>query len=457
MEQPTPTYLEDEHVYQWSELGIELVFERFREERGELFADVQPRAVVGGGMLPGDKLNLGSARSQKMYANTLASRGLLESEDWFTIIGQACDLSKRRHREGEPSVRLSEVEWGDTPSFMLNPYVDAHGTTIIFGDGGVGKSLHALAIAASIASGESILPGTSVDVTGPTLYLDWEADAKTHAQRLAAICAGAQLEVPRDVHYMARTGSLSESVREVRRVIATEGIIFAVVDSVGAAGGGDPEKAETVIRTMTAMRALGVPPAALHHVTKDQKDKTKPFGSVYAPNLARRTWRVDGEQNEGEDSIAVRFTNYKANFGRLIGSRGHGVKFETDGEDHLTVVRFTELSGLALPATNSRGGQKWEIVKALTTLTSATVEEIAEVTGLAKAVVRSVLNRHKDYFVNITPGSVQGAWGLLVDGRNNVTEQTVTTVTGRNVTTPPPIGRVTEQSFGAEQEGEQPW
>ena len=460
MEQPTATYLEDEHVYQWGEFGVEIVLERFREERGELFADVQPRAVGGGGMLPGDKLNVGSARSIKMYANTLASRGLLEAEDWFTILGQACALSKKRYREGDPHVDLSTVKWDAKPRFVVAPYVDQHGTTIIFGDGGVSKSVHALALGLSVVTGIPLLPDSEVtQEPGPVLYLDWEADAETHAERLGALCAGLGIPVPTGLIYMRRSGSLGESVREIRRVIATEGAVFAIVDSIGAAAGGDPEKADPIIRAMNSMRALEVPCLSIHHVTKDSKDKTKPFGSVYSPNLARLTWRVDKEQAEGDSNISVRMTNFKANFGRLEPSRGHGIVFENNDDDRLTTIRFTHVSALALPSTHSKAGQKWELVKALQTLGRGSVSDLAEATDLAKTVVRMQLNRHKDFFHNLQPGTGGGQW-ILIDTRAEEerisdSNQGESVIHGRIESPPPPIraGDAPDSGPDGEEEG----
>jgi len=248
------------------------------------------------------------------------------------------------------------------------------------------------------------------------LYLDWEANAEIHAQRLAALCAGLGIDVPRDIIYMYRTVSLSESIREIRRVVALEGVVAAVVDSVCAAGGGDPERADTVIRAMNGIRALEVPTIAIHHVTKDQKDKTKPFGSVYAPNLARLTWRLDKEQDEGSEMVRVRWTNFKGNNVELIPSRGHGVRFLNDGEGwdkKLVAIEFTHVDGAELPV-SSRNNLKWQIADLLKAGGAMTAGEIAEALDLKPNGIRAQLSRHKDFFVRIGE-----QWALLDQGRNS--------------------------------------
>lgn len=407
---PRSTYLEDEHIHCWDALDVQLTIERFREERGELKADVQPSSISNQGVLPAEKVNLSSARSIKMYANTLSGHGLLDSEAWFECLTQGCELSKRRYRAGQPSVRLHEVEWRDRPRFVIHPYIEARGTTIWFGDGGVSKSMHALAAAVSVATGSDVIPGGSPRVSGPVIYLDWEADEETHAERLAAVCAGAEIDVPETLIYMRRSASIGESVREIRRVIALEGVVFAVVDSIGAAAGGDPEKAEPIIRAMNAIRALEVPTLALHHVTKDQKDKSKPFGSVYSPNLARLTWRLDKEQDEGAELVRVRLTNFKGNNVRLLTSQGHGLRFvNTDGEEgYLEEVAFTQVSGLDLPSISKRGTLKYDVARVLRETAGLSLDEVIEATGHKKDSVYRVLRRTPGWFVEQS-----GRWFLV--------------------------------------------
>lgn len=410
MPNPISTFLEDEHIHVWGDLDVQLTFERFREEGGDLKADVQPQSVAGNGYLPPEKLNLSSGRSIKMYANTLGGRGLLDADTWFECLTTASRLSRERYRTGAPSQRLSEVEWQGRPAFSLAPLWESQGTTIWFGDGGVSKSAHALAGALSIATGLEVIPGCTPLIRGPVLYLDWEANAEIHAQRLAALCAALGIEVPDNIHYMYRTVSLSESIREVRRVVALEEIVAAVVDSVGAAGGGDPERADTLIRAMNGIRALEIPTLAIHHVTKDQKDKSKPFGSVYAPNLARLTWRLDKEQDEGSDTVRVRWTNFKGNNVELIPSRGHGIRFTNDGagwDRQLSTIEFVQVSGAELPAT-TRNTLKWQIAELLKTSGALTVTDIADALGVKENGVRAQLSRHKEYFVR-----TGDAWGLL--------------------------------------------
>ena len=48
------------------------------------------------------------------------------------------------------------------------------------------------------------------------------------------------------------------TARQVKKFIDQEGVVMAVVDSVGAACGDDPERAEPVLRFFSAVRSLGI-------------------------------------------------------------------------------------------------------------------------------------------------------------------------------------------------------
>lgn len=160
-------YDPDEYRFTWNESGIELVFSRFREERGELKATVQPFALDGKGNLPRGNVSVGLGRSMSLLAGQFAEwHALIKKPEWEDLIKKGCEYAEKRYREGEPPVVLAEVDWQQLSSFVHEPFVDAHGTTILFGDGGVSKSVHALAIAASVASGQAII-GELPAVTGP--------------------------------------------------------------------------------------------------------------------------------------------------------------------------------------------------------------------------------------------------------------------------------------------------
>jgi AAA domain-containing protein len=435
--------MEDEHIHSWPALGIQISIERFHEDRNDIKAFVTPQAISGDGYLPPEKVSLESARSLKMYANTLDNYGMLTADEWLALLVPAAKASLERYRSGTPAVFLHAVQYGLRSHYLLEPFIEVGSRGMIFGDGGVSKSLHALAMCISVATGIAIVPNTIVHQQGAVLYLDWEDEAETHAQRLAAICKGAGIDIPENIIYMRRTGSLKETVRAARRAIAANGCIMAVIDSVGAACGGDPERAADVIQTFDSMRALEVAVLAIHHVPKDQKDKTKPFGSVYAPNLVRTMWRLD--KSDGQNGqIYVRGHHLKFNNTGRVDDIGHSVRFHVDENRQLDSVVFTPTHSSQLPPSQERGaGVKYGVGTALKD-GPMTVADLAAATGFSGETVRRTLNRDKDWFVNLDQGKIDARWALLADetSRDMSRDSDFYPARDNGTNPPPPIGRV---------------
>ncbi len=343
---PETTFLRDLHRYEYREAGIEVRLERFQEDRRDgLIAEMSviTSRDPAPGLLHHGRVNLSSSRSREGVLRALERRGgngFLADVDFGGILEQVCYRSLERWREGEPTIDLREVDPNERQAWLLYPFVEA-GANLIFGDGSTGKSLLAEAIVTSVASGQPII-GQPRTEPCPGLLLDWETDPQTHAERFRAICAGAGIEEPLPaVFYRRMVASLTESAPTIRKEIAKLGIGFVVIDSMGAARGGDPESADTTIRLFAAARSLGVPWLGTDHLPKNAHDKSKPFGSAYSHNLARLTWGVERAQEPGSDTITVALTNYKRNNGKLVPRQAHRVQFTSGEDERLRSVTFS--------------------------------------------------------------------------------------------------------------------
>ncbi len=331
---PQTTFSEDLYVFNWPDLGVEVILERFSERNDDIAteATVNMAHPLWGGRLYSGRLLLIGPNSKRDVARMLAARVSDDEVDWGAILEQVCLLARERYRRGEPPVDLSKVEFSEQPRFLLAPFIVRDGLSILYGDGASAKSLFAMRWSAELASGEE--PVNS-------LYLDWEDDAVTHAERLQAVCCGMDRQVPEGhVFYQRRAVPLTASVREIRRFIAENGIGHVVVDSVGMAAG-DPNDHGLMIEAVRSARSLGVAVTLIHHLPKDSRDKTKPFGSVYASNEARITWLIEKSQEDGEDEMVVAMTNHKYNRGKQQNRRAFRLSF-IEADDMLLSVTFTE-------------------------------------------------------------------------------------------------------------------
>ncbi len=288
------------------------------------------------GLLHIGRLNFLALQTRVTLARALHARMEL---DWAGVLEQACFLALRQYREGEPLIDLREVDVGSRPRWLLEPYLEAGGPTILFADGGTGKSMLALAMAMSIATGVSLL-GIPRAEPRPVLYLDWEADHYIHAERLNALTMGHGLHIAAPIHYRHQVTSLMEAAPLIRRDVAQLGAGAVIVDSLGAAKGGEPESAAASIGLFTAARSFGVPWIGIDHLVKSANGNAttghaRPFGSTYTHNLARVTWGIEQPDDPAPDGpLAVIFTNHKANNGRLLPRRAFELELESseDGE-----------------------------------------------------------------------------------------------------------------------------
>ena len=454
-DEPKATYLEDEYIYLWDEFGLEIVVERFREERGTLVADVQPRSSTGGGFLPPDKLNLGSARSIKQYANTLESRGLLDADEWFNVLSLAASLSTRRYREGVPPIDLWTDDLGSAGRYLVRPFIFDDAVNIIYGSGDSGKSLLSIVLAAVVASGKEIA-GIVSEREGPVVYLDWEDSAYTHQERLRAICGPRSIVLgPGRIIYRRMDSSLRESAREIRKLIATTGAVMAIVDSVGMACGGDPSSAEHVIQTMLAARSLGVPVLAVHHITKDAKDKSNPYGSVYAANEARMSWYVESQRDGMRLTMVA--TNYKANRGARHERQSFHFAFTEDDMEAIKSITVGTPT-FSESKTIGDGGQKWKIAKVLQANGKMEAKAIAVAAEITHNATRTVLNRQLGkMFGKEERDGEEPLWWVIAEHAITPTE-VLRTVMGevvtRHITGGPPLGASVTQPPAEENEEE---
>src|SRR3972149_767088 len=132
-----------------------------------------------------------------------------------------------------------------------------------------------------------------------------------------------------------RKGQRFYSGRAMLKRIRQYGIGLVIVDSIGLAVAGAPEKSEIAIPYMDALARLGVPTLSIAHVTKAEEDKF-PFGSIYFHNSARNTWNVKRGQEQDEEANHMGLFHRKSNDDRKSSPWGLRITFEDGGN----IIRF---------------------------------------------------------------------------------------------------------------------
>ena len=117
--------------------SVRMTFDRLSEARGGVYAELS--IVLGTTEIrSGVDLGLKSDSGQSKLASGLTR--LASAIPWKWLLQKACSLVLKRHREGEP-LRILTVDTLIEPlTFQVNPLVFRNKPTVLFGDGGLGKS-----------------------------------------------------------------------------------------------------------------------------------------------------------------------------------------------------------------------------------------------------------------------------------------------------------------------------
>ena len=410
--EPVVTYTQDTFRFAYPELEIECLFEHFTENaRDGVTAELwlttsrypKPGLLYYGG------ISFKSATSHQAVLKNIRTRvepnGFLSDVDFDAILTQTSALCVRKWRDGTPAVRLVDLAPDLSRQWLLYPYLQENAVTVLFGDGGTGKTTLGQAIGLTIASGIPIL-GREPSATGNVMYLDWETEAETHWEMLSALCSGVGIKLPDNIWYRRMHTSLPSGVGPVRREVALNNITLVIVDSIGLAGGDEPERAGPKIGIFNALRTLqGCTILALDHVAKG--DKTTPYGSVYTRNIARVAWAVDKAQEEGEDRLDVALRMEKINRGKLAARHGYSFHYTADG-DALAQIDIQRADIMEIPSFAAKAPLQTQIGHELRK-GSLSIKDLAERLDAKEGSVKQALRRNKHAFVPVG----EGMWGLV--------------------------------------------
>jgi len=378
-----PEYQEegDTQTYSWA--GVTIQLDQLRQERDGLHCEIMVEAASPG-MAPlvhgPVRFNLVSTQARGTLERYLKGRIEL---DWGGMLDSVSKLAIAQHREGEPVIDLSEYQAGDGDIWTLKPFIVEGEISIIFGDGGTGKSLLSLATAATVM-GKDIL-GSILPSNYKALYLDWETNAATHTRRLKAITQ----DSPR-VGYLACHVPLLDMIRQIKRQILEGQYNLIVIDSVGAACGGEPEKTGSALTFCNAIRGLNVTSLLIGHQTKENDKSQKPFGSTFWHNAARSTLEVRQQRDPGENTIHVGLYHRKMNDGMLEKPSGYAIKFE----DSQIVFQPEDL--MSIPDLAKGTPLIDQISSALHDKGAMTVAQLADELGAKEGSVKTTCYRHED-------------------------------------------------------------
>jgi DNA-binding transcriptional ArsR family regulator len=317
------------------------------------------------------------------------------------------DPASRPHAQ-----RFSEMGPPEPRRYVIGGLVPEAHTTVIYGDGGVAKSMLMLSASLTVANGGHSWLGYPVQ-GGPVLYLDFELDDQEQNRRVKQLAQAEGLSGPPDsLLYMGALGYKARTAFEAALESCKEhGVKLMILDSLGPALQGDAEAARDVIgfyqNVLEPFRAQGITVVIVDHQSKLQAGQRyqskRAFGSVFKGNLARSVIQVEA-RDRWENKLSLLLRQVKHNFGPLADPFGVELTFA----EEMVTVEHAELEASAMAEEQTLNAAD-RIVYALKD-GPAYPDEIMDVTGLAQGTVKVTLSGLRKAG-KVEPTGESGKWG----------------------------------------------
>ncbi len=366
--------------------SVRFLFDQLHTQRNSIMAELT--ITVGGTeVLSLKDIGLKNNKGQTEIANGLEK--ITGKIPWKVLFPKACSMVLVRHREGDPLRRLTVETPIPSLTYQINPFVFQNKPTVLYGDGGLGKSSLALLCAMLCSMGETVAGIRALK--GNTLYLDYEDSYDVHVRRMQAIAACHPCLARAEVRYQFCNEPLPTLTHTLLRRIQSEEITFLVLDSLAAATGGDagPEAASKIFR---AIRTLNVGTFILAHVSKtpsDGQEHPTVYGSVFNQNFPRGTWELRKQQDVGEEVVELGLYNWKSNLVRQHTSFGLRVTYNAES----TKIGY-EQSDLSKTPELAQGLPAWARIRTLLEDGhERTTKEVSEDLDLKLSTAKSELSR----------------------------------------------------------------
>jgi len=223
------------------------------------------------------------------------------------------------------------------PEWLLEGLIPDRFPSIIYGAGGIGKSLLALYIGIlACMGGQNFMGNRFSKEPRSTLYIDFELDVDEQTRRAQQISRGLGLnDVPENLHYFAPNENLLRVLPRLKGMIRAHRISFIIIDSIGASRT-DGESVQDVVNLLTGLRDLGITTLVLDHQSKLQAgesyDNKTPFGSVYKENLGRSVLQLSRQnvKDNVNNTSTLRLKHRKTNFSKSAEDLIINMTFEGD-------------------------------------------------------------------------------------------------------------------------------
>jgi len=310
--------------------------------------------------------------------------------------------------------KLSDQEKPGEREWLLNKAIPLNFPSLIYADGGLGKSYWALLLGILATLGSQSFSGLKfLDTKFRVLFLDFELDINEITRRAYQIANGLDLlRPPQNLFYKSPRISLPRFMPTLKQLIKKHKIDFLIIDSLGA-GGLDPENPMSVIVMLTDIKNLGITSLLIDHQSKmqsqDNYNSKTPYGSVYKTNLVRSVFQLSPIKKI-ERGASLMLNHKKSNFGPLIDDIVFDMTFDQDR------VLFTKSESLTPEEEDMKA--IWEVIQENISNnienTQSNLIESCKKLAIGKDKVRKLLEKGEGYCLDKKPRKKQGG-GYIYD------------------------------------------
>lgn len=403
-ERPTVNQIGDSLTFDYHRAQIHIVLDRFREARGDLWAQATWRTSAPG-MTPDlhqSRWNLCSMSQRDVLIRRLRAR--YEGPDWHDIVERTARLALEIWRAGEPVVMVGRMDRVPGPAYLVDPFLVQNEVNMIYGDEATGKSFTAIALALTVQEDIPVLDLGAAAVR-PVLYVDYETTAEEIDQRVKMVARGAGVEPAPEIAYLRGVGVLADRAAEIAAKVATVQPGLVIVDSVGYACGaveGTSDWSGPFLRMTEVLRGWRTTVLLIDHAGED-----RPYGTRYKMFACRNVWKTKKVQEAGERILHLGFYNQKQSNAALHRSLGYRLEFDPDGQQ----IHFRREDLLDVPEL-AQGLSAWVRIRAMLARGAMRAPVIAEELGIPQSSARRVLREH---YMKGQVDEREGLWFLISD------------------------------------------
>ena len=284
-------------------------------------------------LLPASQFNFSSETTRRNFAKQLKEKISL-SVEWKEIFDFLAVRIQELARAGDGYVEVLLEDDVPPPERLLGSIIYKGVQNLIFGDKGVAKSTLAYLFAICVGLPWSDNPfGFEVPALPvATLVLDWETDESIFRYYLSRLKRGMALpQCP--IYYRRCTLPLRDDIETIERQMAAVNAKLLIIDSLGAAAGGEHGElkgSEAALLFNAALRKLKTTALIVGQTAKGESEQGKRktvYGSTYFTYYARNIFELCRGEDDYSDTLHLAMFHRESNLGKRLSPMGFCLQF----------------------------------------------------------------------------------------------------------------------------------